>query len=116
MPQIATSWKQVSDSVVEFQIRSDVVFHDGQKLSAEDVAFSVRRITDPKFGSPQLGQFDKIIKAEVAGPNTVRLTTPGPRSTTTRSARRWPQVAATDGSIIRTACLVRAPAPARSAS
>ncbi len=76
--QIATSWKQVSDTVVEFQIRTDVLFHDGQKLTAEDVAYSVRRITDPKFGSPQLGQFDKIVKAEVVGPNAVRLTTNGP--------------------------------------
>jgi peptide/nickel transport system substrate-binding protein len=78
VPQIATSWKQVSDSVVEFQIRTDVLFHDGQKLTAEDVAYSVRRITDPKFGSPQLGQFDKITKAEVTTGNTVRLTTNGP--------------------------------------
>ena len=78
VPQIATSWKQVSDSVVEFQIRTDVVFHDGQKLTPEDVAYSVRRITDPKFGSPQRGQFDKITAAEVTGTNTVRLTTNGP--------------------------------------
>jgi peptide/nickel transport system substrate-binding protein len=75
--QIATSWKQVSNTVMEFQIRSDVVFHDGQKLSAEDVVYSVKRIIDPKFGSPQLGQFNKIVNAEVAGPNTVRLTTDG---------------------------------------
>ena len=78
VPQIASSWKQVSDAVIEFQIRGDVVFHDGQKLTPEDVVFSVRRITDPKFGSPQLGQFDKIVKAELAGANTVRLTTDGP--------------------------------------
>jgi peptide/nickel transport system substrate-binding protein len=78
VPQIATSWKQISDAVIEFQIRSDVVFHDGQKLTPEDVVFSVRRITDPKFGSPQVGQFNKIIKAEVAGANGVRLTTDGP--------------------------------------
>ena len=76
--QIATSWKQISDTVVEFQMRSDVVFHDGQKLTPQDVVFSVQRITDPKFGSPQLGQFDKITKAEVAGTNAVRLTTSGP--------------------------------------
>lgn len=78
VPQIATSWKQVSDTVIEFQIRSDVLFHDGKKLTPEDVAYSVQRITDPKFGSPQLGQFDKITKAEVSGANAVRLTTAGP--------------------------------------
>jgi peptide/nickel transport system substrate-binding protein len=64
--------------VIEFQIRSDVVFHDGRKLTPEDVVFSVMRIIDPKFASPQRGQFNKITKAEVAGPNAVRLTTDGP--------------------------------------
>ena len=76
--QVATSWKQISDTVMEFQIRTDVVFHDGQKLTPQDVAYSVQRITDPKFGSPQLGQFDKIVKAEVVGANAVRLSTSGP--------------------------------------
>jgi len=77
-PEIATSWKQVSDSVTEFQIRSDVKFHDGRPLTPEDVVFSVMRIIDAKFASPQRGQFNKIIKAEVSGPNLVRLTTDGP--------------------------------------
>src|ERR1700758_4732164 len=62
MPQIETSWKYLSDTQIEFQLRSDVKFHDGSKLTAEDVAYSVQRITDPKFASPQLGQFDQIIK------------------------------------------------------
>ena len=76
-PQVATSWKYVSDTDIEFQIRDDITFHDGKKLTAEDVAFSVQRITDPKFGSPQLGQFNKIIKAEATSPTTVKLTTDG---------------------------------------
>jgi len=76
-PQIATSWKRLSDTETEFTIRSGVKFHDGQPLTAEDVAYSVKRITDPAFGSPQLGQFNKIIKAEATGPNTVKLTTDG---------------------------------------
>ncbi|CAH1650519.1 MULTISPECIES: ABC transporter substrate-binding protein [unclassified Chelatococcus] len=77
IPQVATSWKYLSDTEIEFQIRDDITFHDGKKLTAEDVAFSVQRITDPKFGSPQLGQFNKIIKAEATSPTTVKLTTDG---------------------------------------
>ena len=65
VPQVATSWKYLSDTEIEFTLRDDVTFHDGQKLTAEDVAFSVKRITDPKFASPQLGQFNKIVNAEV---------------------------------------------------
>ena len=47
VPQVATSWKYLSDTEIEFTLRDDVTFHDGQKLTAEDVAFSVQRITDP---------------------------------------------------------------------
>jgi peptide/nickel transport system substrate-binding protein len=78
VPQIATSWKYLSDTEIEFQIRDDVTFHDGQKLTPEDIVYSVKRITDPKFGSPQLGQFNKITNAEVVGPAAVKLTTDGP--------------------------------------
>ncbi|GGH18399.1 ABC transporter substrate-binding protein [Alsobacter metallidurans] len=76
-PEIATAWKQVSDTEMEFTIRDDVTFHDGKKLTPEDVVFSVKRITDPKFGSPQLGQFNKITDAVATGPNTVKLVTDG---------------------------------------
>jgi peptide/nickel transport system substrate-binding protein len=78
VPQIAASWKYVSDTVIDFTIRSDVKFHDGSALTPEDVVFSVKRITNPAFKSPQLGQFNSIVAAEVTEPNTVRLTTKEP--------------------------------------
>ncbi|WP_342359403.1 ABC transporter substrate-binding protein [Terrarubrum flagellatum] len=77
VPEIATSWKNISDSVVELEIRGDVKFHDGKPLTPEDVAFSVNRIIDPKLGSPQQGQFNKIRKAEASGANKVTLTLDG---------------------------------------
>ncbi|MFE0755435.1 ABC transporter substrate-binding protein [Inquilinus sp. NPDC058860] len=77
-PQIATSWKVLSDTRVEFEIRDGVTFHDGSTLTPEDVAYSVTRIIDPKLASPQQGQFDKIVKAEATGPHSVVLTLAGP--------------------------------------
>jgi peptide/nickel transport system substrate-binding protein len=77
-PQIATEWEYRSDTEVVFTIRNDVTFHDGQKLTAEDVVFSVKRITDPAFASPQLGQFQSITNAVAEGESTVVLTTDGP--------------------------------------
>jgi peptide/nickel transport system substrate-binding protein len=77
-PSIATEWKYLSDTEVEFTIREGVKFHDGQPLTPEDVAYSVKRIIDPAFASPQLGQFNQITDAVVTGEHTVKLTTAGP--------------------------------------
>ncbi|WP_282091844.1 ABC transporter substrate-binding protein [Epibacterium ulvae] len=78
VPQIAVSWERISDTETVFTLRDDVVFHDGEKLTAEDVVFSVQRITNPEFGSPQLGQFNQISGAEALDDVTVKLTTDGP--------------------------------------
>lgn len=78
VPQVAESWKQISDTELELTIREGITFHDGSALTAEDVAYSVNRITDPEFASPQLGQFNKIADARVEGEDKVVLVTDGP--------------------------------------
>ncbi len=75
VPQIAASWKYLDDTTLEFQIRDDVTFQDGSKLTADDVAFSIKRIIDPALKSPQLSQFDQIKTAEAVNPTTVKVTT-----------------------------------------
>lgn len=72
--QIATSWDQISDTEMQLTIREGVTFHDGAPLEPSDVVYSVKRITNPDFGSPQLGQFNQIINATADG-NVVTLTT-----------------------------------------
>ncbi|MSP48993.1 MAG: peptide ABC transporter [Alphaproteobacteria bacterium] len=76
-PQVATSWKAIDDSTIEFTLRSDIKFHDGTALTADDVAFTIKRITDPAFKSPQLDQFNKIVATEVVNPTTIRVKTAG---------------------------------------
>ncbi len=75
VPQIATEWNYDDDTTITFKIRDDVVFQDGTKLTADDVAFSINRIIDPALKSPQLSQFDQIKTAEVVDPTTVKVTT-----------------------------------------
>ena len=74
VPQIATAWRFVDDTHVEFDIRPDVKFQDGTPLAAEDVVFSIKRITNPAFKSPQLSQFDQIADAQALGSTKVHLT------------------------------------------
>ncbi|MHB1111299.1 MAG: ABC transporter substrate-binding protein, partial [Devosia sp.] len=81
VPEVAESWKQLSDTELELTIRDGITFHDGEPLTADDVVYSVKRITDPAFASPQLGQFNKISDAIRTGANTVTLVTDGPYPT-----------------------------------
>ena len=78
IPQVATSWHYSDDTTIVFDLRTDIRFQDGSKLTPDDVAFSVRRITNPAFKSPQLSQFDQITSADVTGPAQVTLHTKTP--------------------------------------
>ncbi|MEO1224187.1 MAG: ABC transporter substrate-binding protein [Pseudomonadota bacterium] len=78
VPNLATDWAYADDSSVIFTIRDDVAFHDGEMLTADDVVYSIERITDPDFASPQLGQYNQITGAEALSPTEVRVTTNGP--------------------------------------
>src|SRR5215211_6353397 len=80
VPQIAKAWHYRDDTTIEFEIREGVTFHDGSPLTASDVAFSIQRITNPAFKSPQLSQFDQIASAEAsdAGKVVVKTKTPYP--------------------------------------
>jgi peptide/nickel transport system substrate-binding protein len=40
IPLLATEWKRISDNVVELKLRQGVKFHNGDEMTAEDVAFS----------------------------------------------------------------------------
>src|SRR4051795_3148973 len=78
VPQDATSWRKGDDSTTEFTLRHYIKFHDGTPLTADDVVFSVKRITDAALKSPQRDQFNKIVDAVAVDPATVRLKTEGP--------------------------------------
>jgi peptide/nickel transport system substrate-binding protein len=75
VPQIATAWTYASPTEIDFKLRTDIVFQDGGRLTADDVVFSIKRVTDPAFKSPQLSQFDQITSAQAIGPHEVRVTT-----------------------------------------
>lgn len=73
--QIATAWKYLDDKTIEFDIRQGVKFHDGSDLTVEDVMFSVQRIINPTFKSPQLSQFDQIESVSSPAPNKMVMKT-----------------------------------------
>ena len=42
IPWLATAWNMVDDTTLQLTLRDDVFFHDGSKLTSEDVAYSLR--------------------------------------------------------------------------
>jgi len=39
-PGLAVSWKRIDERTVELRLRPGVIFHNGDEMTAEDVAFS----------------------------------------------------------------------------
>lgn len=60
-PMIAESWEWSDDSSsLKFNLRKDVLWSDGEKLTTEDVVFSFDVFSDPKVQSRLFGTFDQF--------------------------------------------------------
>ena len=46
-PQLATDWKATNPTTWVFNLRKDVTFHNGGKMTSEDVVFSLLRAQQP---------------------------------------------------------------------
>ena len=46
-PQLATDWKATNPTTWVFNLRTDVTFHNGDKMTSEDVVFSLLRAQQP---------------------------------------------------------------------
>ncbi|MBV9941624.1 MAG: ABC transporter substrate-binding protein, partial [Solirubrobacterales bacterium] len=81
-PVLAESWNHDhTGRVWTFKIRRGVSFSDGTPLSAEDVAATFNRLSDPAVGSNALSNFDGVLSkgnAKAIGPYTAQFTLDAP--------------------------------------
>lgn len=71
IPGLAESWEFSEDNtVITFTLQSDVKFHNGDQMTAEDVAFSLNRAIGSAFTSSYSNTMDH---AEVVDENHVKL-------------------------------------------
>src|SRR5262249_16355263 len=81
-PQLAEKWEQSPDGIsYTFHLRQDVHWHDGQPLTATDVAFTFDAIYDDRVPNSMkhLLLIDgQRIHVSIIDPHTVRLTLPRP--------------------------------------
>ncbi len=65
VPAVAKHWKQISPTEYSFVIRKNILFHNKQLLTIDDVVFSLERLCNPRTASPYAWLFlDKIVGAK----------------------------------------------------
>lgn len=75
-PMLAESWKRVDDYTVEFTLRKDVTFHNGDPLTSKDVVFSLKRLQSDIPNIELAASLMNTIKdVEAVDDYTVRVTT-----------------------------------------
>ena len=75
-PRVAEDWEAQGDGTTHVFLQDDIVFHNGDSLTAEDVAWTINRTVDPDIGvqSP-IGTFGlgSITGAEAVDDHTVSI-------------------------------------------
>ena len=78
IPGLATAWKQIADDTWEFKLRKGVKFHDGSDFTAEDVVYSIDRVSQIKNSPGPFTVYTKAIaNSEIVDPLTIRFKTNG---------------------------------------
>ncbi len=78
VPHLATSWKPVTPTTWELELRKDVKFHNGDPFNAEVVKWNWERIINPDQKSQQRGNHEAIKGVEVIDPYKVHVHTISP--------------------------------------
>jgi peptide/nickel transport system substrate-binding protein len=74
VPDAAESWQISPDALLyTFKLRKDVLFHDGTKVDAAAVKFSIDRIMDPATRSSMRVYYERVHSVEVLDPYTVQI-------------------------------------------
>ena len=64
---LAESWTYDDASMTyTFKLRSDVLWHDGEKFTADDVKFTIEAIMDPKNGSENYPNYTEVQEIKVS--------------------------------------------------
>lgn len=72
-PLLAKSYKWVNNTTLEFELRDDVVFHNGKKFNADDVVYTVGHVANKDNGVLTWQNVSWMKSAEKLGEYKVRL-------------------------------------------
>lgn len=75
-PGLATSWELVSPTTMELKLRTNVKFHNGEDMTADDVVFAMNRMYQATFAPYKVRQRDRLSnfkEVEKVDEHTVRV-------------------------------------------
>jgi peptide/nickel transport system substrate-binding protein len=72
-PLLAKSWTRIDDQTLEFELRDDVQWHDGQSFSADDIIYTLKWLTDAETKIRFKRNFEHIASIEKLGQNKIRI-------------------------------------------
>ncbi len=72
-PLLATSYKWVNNTTLDFELRKDVVFHNGKKFNADDVAYTINWVANKDNGVLTYKNVSWMKSAEKLGEHKVRI-------------------------------------------
>jgi peptide/nickel transport system substrate-binding protein len=72
-PDLARTWELADDSTLVITIRDDVLWHDGARVTADDVAFTIERQRDPATASPRQADVAAVERVAVRDSVTVEV-------------------------------------------
>lgn len=79
VPGLATEWKAIDNLTWEMKLRKGVKFHDGSPFTADDVLFSIDRLSKvPNNPNPYTANIRSVKKVEKIDDHTIRIHTKTP--------------------------------------
>ncbi len=73
LPMLATEWKWLDPTTIEFTLRDGVTFQNGETFDAEDAAFTLNFFSSPEGKTKGQSSVNWIDHAEVVDPQTIKL-------------------------------------------
>jgi len=78
VPDLAESFAVKDSTTIGFKLRKGVKFHDGSEMTADDVKFTIERLQDEKYASPNKGKVDAVQAVNIVDPYSVEIVTKQP--------------------------------------
>ena len=75
---LAKSWAQPDPTTYEYELHEDVLWHDGQKVDADDVVYTLNYLIDPKVTLRYKAYWNWIKSVEKLGSHKIRITSKQP--------------------------------------